>query len=175
MTAILYISNTGYTRKYASLLAEQTGLALYSLQEAARHVGRGEDVLFLGWMCANSIKGYKKAAKHYRLLAVCAVGMAIPSEKYLQDIVHSNHITQCPVFYLQGGFAMERLRGIYRLMMKNMAKTVSTKLQEKQDRTPEDDMMLEMMLHGGDFVSLENLTPVLQWYEAEKHRTTQQT
>lgn len=32
--SIVYTSNTGYTREYAVLLGEKTGLPVYSLEEA---------------------------------------------------------------------------------------------------------------------------------------------
>lgn len=35
LNAIVYTSNTGYTRQYAVLLGEKTGLPVYSLEEAA--------------------------------------------------------------------------------------------------------------------------------------------
>lgn len=58
MKAIIYTSNTGGTERYARLLAEQTGLPAYSLTEAKEAVPAGEDVLYLGWIMAGSVKGY---------------------------------------------------------------------------------------------------------------------
>lgn len=40
-------------------------------------------------------------------------------------------------------------------------------LVEKTDRTPEEDDMLDMMLHGGERVRIENLSAVLDWYNAQ--------
>lgn len=67
MKAIIYTSNTGSTERYARLLAEQTGLPAYSLAEAKEAVPAGEDVLYLGWIMAGSVKGYGAAAKRYRV------------------------------------------------------------------------------------------------------------
>ena len=50
-------------------------------------------------------------------------------------------------------------------MMDIMAKTVGKSLADKQDRTPEEDDMLELMAHGGSRVSEEQLLPVLDWYQ----------
>ena len=60
---------------------------------------------------------------------------------------------------------MNKLHGIYKFMMKTMKKFVGKSLAEKPDRTPEEDDMLDMMLHGGERVSEENLKAVLDWYE----------
>ena len=53
-------------------------------------------------------------------------------------------------------------------MMEIMVKTVGKSLARKKDRTPEQDDMLDMMLHGGERVKQENLSAILHWYDAEK-------
>ena len=47
-----------------------------------------------------------------------------------------------------------------------MVKTVGKGLAAKKDRTPEEDDMLDMMLHGGERVKAENLSAILDWYRA---------
>lgn len=161
-TAILYTSNTGFTAQYAMLLREQTGLPAYALEDARIPAGSG--IIYLGWLMAGQVKGYAKAAKKYSVCAVCGVGMA-PTGAQLPDIRKNNAIPeQTPVFSLQGGFDITRLHGIYKLMMTVMAKTVGKSLSEKTDRTPEESDMLELMLHGGNRVSQENLKEVLLWF-----------
>ena len=44
-------------------------------------------------------------------------------------------------------------------------KTAGKGLSDKQDRTSEEDQMLDMILHGGNYVSEENLKEILNWYE----------
>ena len=73
-----------------------------------------------------------------------------------------------PVFTLQGDFDVEKLHGIYRLMMGIMVRTAGKNLAAKQDRTPEEDDMLDMMLHGSGRVSAGNLGAVIDWYNAQK-------
>ena len=52
------------------------------------------------------------------------------------------------------------------MMMSVMVKTVGKSLREKSDRTPDEDLTLEMMTNGGNYVSEENLSEVLRWYES---------
>ena len=52
-------------------------------------------------------------------------------------------------------------------MMELMVKTAGKGLAEKSDRTPEEDDMLDMMLHG-ERVKEENLSAVLDWYSARR-------
>ena len=59
---------------------------------------------------------------------------------------------------------MSKLKGIYKLMMLVMAKTVGKSLANKTDITAEEDQMLYLLTQGGSCVSEENLQPVLDWF-----------
>lgn len=164
MNAIIYTTNTGSTERYAKLLAHETGLPAYSPAEAKKKVVSGTEVIYLGWIMASSVKGYAEAAKHYKVRAVCAVGMGQTGTQ--TDVVRNKNSipVRIPLFTLQGNFDIKKLHGAYRLMMNIMVKTVGKGLANKQDRTPEEDDMLDMMLHGGNRVRVENLGSVLDWY-----------
>ena len=83
----------------------------------------------------------------------------------LADVRKANSLGDAlPLFTLQGGFDMTKLKGIYKLMMQVMAKTVGKSLAGKQDRTAEEDQMLHLLTQGGSCVSEENLRPVLDWF-----------
>lgn len=167
MNAIIYTTNTGSTRHYAELLAKKTGIPMYSLTEAKKTVKAGADIIYLGWIMAGSVKGYAAAAKRYNVRAVCGVGMGQTGTQ-TENVREKTAIpAKIPVFTLQGNFDVKKLHGIYRPMMELMVKTAGKGLAEKKDRTPEEDDMLDMMLHGGDRVKAENLLSVLNWYNAE--------
>ena len=162
--AIVYTSNTGYTRQYATLLGEKTGLPIHSLADAGKSLASGTTVIYLGWLMAGKVQGYAKAARRFHVAAVYGVGMGATGSQ-MQDLQKANHLPpSLPVFTLQGGFDLSRLRGVYKLMMTVMAKTAGKGLAAKADRTPDEDAMLELMLHGGSRVSAENLSGVLAWY-----------
>lgn len=61
--AIVYTSNTGYTQQYALMLANQTGLPVYSLEESVARLPAGNSIIYLGWLMAGRVQGYPKAAK----------------------------------------------------------------------------------------------------------------
>lgn len=162
--AIVYTSNTGYTAQYAMLLGKRTGLPVYSLAEAGAKLPAGNCVIYLGWLMAGKVQGYAKAAKRYRIAAVCGVGMGATGSQ-LADVRKANSLgEEMPLFTLQGGFDMSKLKGVYKLMMLVMAKTVGKSLAAKQDRTAEEDQMLHLLTQGGSCVSEENLQPVLDWF-----------
>lgn len=167
-SAIVYTSNTGFTAQYASLLGGETGLPVYSLEDALKSLPQSSPIVYLGWLTAGKVQGYDKAVTKFNLQALCAVGMA-KSGFQMEDVKKSNNLPQgLPLFTLQGGFDLKKLRGIYRLMMLVMSKTVAKKLAAKPDRTPDEEDMLDLFQNGGNRVSLENLRPVLAWYEGER-------
>ena len=162
-TGIVYTSNTGYTEKYAKLLGEQLGLPAFSAEQADS-LPEGTEILYLGWLMAGVVKGYKKAAQRFSVAAVCGVGMG-PAGSQDSDVRKNNAIPQeVPVFTLQGGFDRTKLHGIYRFMMGVMIKVMGSSLRKKENRTPEEDAMLEMVTNGGDFVDVRQLDGVIAWY-----------
>lgn len=168
MDAIIYTTNTGSTERYAKLLAQETGLPAYSLADAKDAVLESTEVIYLGWISAGAVKGYAKAAKHYHIRAVCAVGMGQTGTQTESVRKKTAVPVNIPLFTLQGNFDVKKLHGIYRPMMEIMVKTAGKSLAAKKDRTPEEDDMLDMMLHGGERVKQENLSAVLNWYHAQQ-------
>ena len=153
MNAIIYTTNTGSTEHYAKLLAQKTGLPVYSLAEANKRVFAGAEVIYLGWIMAR---------------AVCAGGMGQTGTQTDSVRKKSAVPADIPLFTLQGNFDVKKLHGIYRLMMEIMVKTAGKVLAEKKDRTPDEDDMLDMMRCGGDRVKEGNLGAVLDWYSAQR-------
>ncbi len=168
MDAIIYTTNTGSTEQYAKLLAQKTGLSAYSLAEAKKVVPTETEVIYLGWITAGSVKGFANAAKRYHIRAVCAVGMGQTGTQTESVREKTAVPVNIPLFTLQGNFNVKKLRGIYRPMMEIMIKTAGKSLAAKKDRTPEEDDMLSMMHHGGERVRIENLSAVLDWYNAQQ-------
>ena len=167
-TAIVYTSNTGYTRQYAGLLGEKTGLPVYTLKEAETKLSPGESIVYLGWLMASQVKGLKKAQKRFKICAVCGVCMGRTGSQ-LAEVRKANALPpEMPVFTMQGGFDMKRLHGVYKMMMTIMGKTMGKKLAQKPDLSPEEREMLRLLNEGGSRVSEENLSGVLAWCREQK-------
>ena len=64
MNAIVYCSNTGYTARYAAMLGQRLNLPVLELKKACKELKKGTPVIYMGWIFASSIKGYRKAAEH---------------------------------------------------------------------------------------------------------------
>jgi len=171
MKAIIYTTQTGSTERYAKLLAHETGLPAYTLAEAKKAVLSGGSVIYLGWIMAGCIKGYAAAARRYSVCAVCGVGMGQTGTQ--EDSVRKKTAVPAniPLFTLQGGFNVKKLHGIYRLLMEIMVKTAGRGLAAKENRTQEENDMLDMMLNGGKRVRFENLRAVFNWYVSQKQKS----
>lgn len=153
---LLYTSGTGFTRQYAELIARASGLPAYELG-GETGLDWGDPVLYLGWICAGGIKGLKKARKRYGVRAVCSVGMAMPEAGMAKKLAEENQLGDIPLFYLRGGYAPEQLTGLYRLMMKPMAKMVAKAPAENE----RDLQMKEAFVQGGNWVTEDQILPVL--------------
>lgn len=166
--AIVYKSNTGFTKEYAQLLSKEVGIPAYDLKEAKKKVANNEEIMYMGWVMAGTIKSFKKAVKKYSIKGVCAVGMSMPIEEQNTDIIQKNNLNKDEFFYLQGGFDMEKLTGIYKFMMKSMQATIQKGLEEKENKTEQDLQTLEMMKGRVNYVSIENLKEVIEFAKANK-------
>ena len=166
--AIVYTSETGTTAQYAHMLAERTGLPVYSLKEAGSALAANTEIAYLGWVMASGVKGFADAAKRYRVRMVCAVGMAATGTQTDEVRKASAIPADTALFTLQGGFYLEKLRGMYRLMMRLMRKALIKQLSEKPNRTPADEDMIALLEHGGNRVSEANLAQPLAWLAAQK-------
>lgn len=165
--AIVYTSNTGTTKQYAGLLGQATGLPVHSLEDGKKALSSGAEIIYLGWIMAGGIQGYKDAAKRYRIPMVCAVGMetAGSERRELRELREKNGIpAEVALFALQGGYLPHRLWGVQRLLMRMITGSMGKKLVGKADRTPEEDDLLELMQHGGSRVCPENLKAPHEWY-----------
>ena len=74
LSAIVYTSQTGFTRRYAEMLAQKTGLP--ACEMGAPAPARGTGVLYLGWLRAGGVQGLAKARRRWDVKGVCAVGMS---------------------------------------------------------------------------------------------------
>lgn len=166
--AVVYQSNTGFTKQYAELFAKETGLACYALGDALNTLEKNTPVLFMGWIFARKIQGMEKARRKLDVRAAAAVGMTPPQDKMVPELKEDNNLHGLPLFYLQGGAAPEKLRGMKKLMFQMAVKMTkkAASANEEKDRSVEET--LRVMETGGDFVSMENLKELLIWLKEEQ-------
>lgn len=162
--AIVYQSKTGFTKKYAELLSEATGLPVYELKKLKKELSRRDNIIFMGWVCAGKIKGVSRAARHFVLSAVCAVGLTSPELLDINKMAKKNNVRAYKLFYLQGGFAPEKQKGLNALLI-NMVKKSEDNDAGQTDADKEFRTRLE---NGYDAVSLDNLNKVIAYIKEKK-------
>lgn len=163
--AIVYTSNTGFTKKYAEILSKETGINVYEFKEAKGRLNKNDEIIYMGWIMAGTIKGFEEARKRYNVKVVCAVGMGMANEKQNKELIEKQKIEKQQFFYLQGGFDMNKLHGVYKFMMNCMKKFLVPTLEKKDDKTDSEIEYLNMIKNGKDCVKKENLDPVINWIE----------
>jgi len=158
-TAIVYTSGTGYTARYAALLSEKLGLPAHTLADAVKSLPAGTPVIYMGWLMAGSVKDYKKAARRFAIDAVISVGLGDTGAQDDAARKACKLPADVPVFTVQGGMDLEKLRGPYKFAIKMLTKGMAA----QKNRTPAEDRMLELLQKGGDYVSEKELAAVLAW------------
>jgi len=155
---IVYESKTGFTRRYADMLSEKTGIKAFSVKDISR-IDKYEEIIFLGWMKVGRIQGLNKL-REYNVKFVCATGTARTAEPDTETVMARNHIENIPFFYLRGGcLPLKELRGLDRIML-SMFVWMLKHRKDKDEETIEAIDHIENGFHG---VKEENLEPVLEW------------
>ncbi|HOB23089.1 MAG: flavodoxin domain-containing protein [Firmicutes bacterium] len=155
---IVYESKTGFTKKYAEMLAEKTGLKTLPTSEISK-VNQDAEIIFLGWLKAGKIQGLNKVRK-YNLIAVCGSGTARRAEPSTEAVIARNKLEGIPFFYLRGGcLPLKEIKGMDKVLL-SMFLWI---LKSRRDKDEETEEAIEIIENGFDGVKEENLEPVLQW------------
>lgn len=165
--AVVYHSQTGFTRQYACWIAEASGADCLPLSEAKRKDLSGYDaIVFGGWACAGKISKigwFKKNMlkwKGKKLIVYCTGGS--PAENpavqvFLDQCARELEAGHVQVFYCPGGFNYEKMSTPSRMMMKLFVKT----LEAKKDRTEDEKHMAEMIASSYDITDRKYIEPIL--------------
>ena len=76
--AIVYTSKTGYTQRYAQLLAERTGVPAYSAKEARGKLRPKAEIFYMGWLLAGTGQGIQSALGRYTIRGAAIRGSPPP-------------------------------------------------------------------------------------------------
>ncbi|MDK2867451.1 MAG: hypothetical protein PWP51_2340 [Clostridiales bacterium] len=168
---VIYKSSTGFTEQYAGMIATALKCPALKLGDTG-DLNQYDLVIFGGWVRAAKIVGLKTALKKVnRQSGQKMVVFAVGANE--QTAENTNHLKtenlnagneQIPFFYLQGGFAPEKLNFFLHMMLKNVAKSI-----EKKDAanpgslSKEDQEFLTFFRSSHNDVSEENLTEMLKF------------
>lgn len=167
-TIVIYNSQTGFTKRYAEWIAEETGADCFELSEAKKKSMDGYDaIIFGGWACAGGIsklswfKGNIDKWSGKKLIAFCVGGS--PLENPEIDVALRQNFSpveweKVSVFYCPGGFNYEKMSAPSKLMMKMFIKA----LKAKKDKTEEEEVMVKMIASSYDITDKKYIEPILE-------------
>lgn len=162
---IVYSSNTGFTEQYAKMLGRALEMPSYKLGSVPK-CHDGADVIYLGWLFAGSIVGYKKCARKYKVCCVVGVGMSPPGAELAEGLRRTMKIPQSThVFYVQGGFDIDRLQLPMKLVMKVKNQEIAARLNAKPELSEAEEATLQMTRGSGSAVREENLERIVALYK----------
>lgn len=163
---ILYSSKTGFTKKYAELLAVELGCTALPLSATPADLSQYDVAAFGSRLHAGSVDGWKKAQKLLvrrgaKKLALFATGaMPNEAEDTIQKMWGQNltpaELDAIPHFYLQAGLCYERMGGVDRAMMKFAAWAMT----RKKAKTPEDEAFQSAIARSYDISDPKYIVPL---------------
>lgn len=69
--AVVYTTNTGFSKEYALMLGNELNLPVYELEKALKEIKKDTEIAYLGWVMADNIVGYKKVATYFKVSVLC--------------------------------------------------------------------------------------------------------
>ena len=165
-TAVIYKSKTGFTRKYAQWIAEETGCDLFPYEQREKvDFSRYDTVLYGGGFYAGTIGGLKWFKKKLPELsgkktAVFATGSTPANtpeaEKAMKQNFTPEEREQLKTFYLQSGLDYEKMGGADKFLM-SMFRGMMKKTEG------EDSEMYRAISASHDNSSREFLKELFDW------------
>ena len=127
-TAVIFNSQTGFTKRYAQWIAEAAGADCLELSDAKKKsMEEYEAIVFGGWACAGGISklGWLKSHMNQwadkRLIVFC-VGASPMESPEVEPAIKRNfseeEMRKVRVFYCPGGINYEKMPAPSRFMMK---------------------------------------------------------
>ena len=156
---VIYTSKTGFTEKYAKWIAEELACEAVEMKKAdLSALSRYDQVIYGGWIMGNMISGYDKIkALNLKDLMVFCSGMRIPTDEVKEEIARQNGIPVSNLYCFEGGFALERVG----FMGKIIVKMMTGSLNKKEEKTPEDFHILETV-KGADHTDRTAIEPLIK-------------
>ena len=149
------------------MLGRAAGLPVCALDEATGKVGPGSDILYLGWLMAGHISGIDHAVKRFHVRAACGVGMTPPGTRCCRTWPGPTMCQTPPsstfraVGPRKGGVAPAPDG-------RDGHQGLRQSLQQKRERTPQEQWQMDLLLRGGSCVAFRNLTPLLEWLKKQE-------
>jgi len=138
-TIIFYKTNTGFTKEYVELLKPRIQCEeAYPIGKISNKLIKNADnIVFLGPLRNNVIQGLNKLLKKYNKIEqknifIFGVGIEPVSDTKKENVIMSNglELYHVRLYLIQGGFDLNRYKGIKKVFIKSIIKIASKKQPE---------------------------------------------
>lgn len=164
---IVYSSKTGFTKRYASWIQEETGFEMMEENNSSKkNLELYDLVIYGGRVHAGKIDGYKQFVRKLSdkaKLIVYATGATPADAKETIKTMWDNNFTKeeqetIPHYYFQSGLDYDKMKWGDKLIMKALAKMLS----KKDTKTSEESGCEQSISHSYDISSKEFILPLIE-------------
>jgi len=170
---VVFKSKTGFTRKYAEMIADELAADIYEVPKITLEKLKNYDVIiFGGGLYAGGINGINLIKKNLselkeKKIVVFATGATPGREdevKYMKDTNFTDfELENIKFFYLRGGFDYNNLNLVDRILMSML----KFKLKRKKELSIDEKGMLEAYSTPLDFTSRKNIEKLILFINKE--------
>lgn len=172
---VVYKSSTGFTKKYAEMIAEEINGTLAEFRTVTEDMLSEYDTIIFGSRAhAGRIDGYKQAKEMFRKASVRELVLfvtgATPNaagdvvEEFWKNNLTEEEIKNIPHFYMQSGLCYEKMSLLDKWMMKGMVMM----MKKKKDKN-EYEKELERSIAGSyDISSKEYIMPLVSFLKRKE-------
>lgn len=167
---VIYKSSTGFTKKYAEMIAEELHCPLADYKSVTEKMLSEYDIIIFGSRAhAGMIDGYQKMKKMFQKSNVDKIILFVTgaSPNAAEDIIAAfwkqnltaDELLKIPHFYMQGGLCYEKMNFTDKLMIKVFA----AMLKKKKDKTSYEKEFEQAVAGSYDISSREYIEPLISY------------
>ncbi len=167
---VTYKSKTGFTKKYAEIIAQEVNGMLMDFNEVTvERMSEFDAVVYGGGLYAGMINGYKKAKEMFekssakKFILFATGGTPNEATKEIDEVwkhnLSADELETIPHFYMQGGICYEKMTFLDRTIMKMMSKVLS----KKQNMDSAEEGFAQAIKSSYDISSREYAEPLIKY------------
>lgn len=171
---VTYKSKTGFAKKYAEMIAKETGADMKEFKEVTAEIMSGYDTVVYGaGLYAGMINGFTKAkemfgkssAKKFILFATGGTPNELTDkiEEVWKTNLKDDDAEKIPHFYMQGGMCYEKMSFSNKMLMKMMAGVLS----KQQNKDVVDEGFEQAIKSSYDISSEEFAQPLIDYLKEQ--------
>lgn len=171
MTAVIFRSKKGHTKKIAETISKELNADLFTIKEAkSLDVSKYDSFVMGSSICAGMFGGKGDFLKLYQKIAdkktaIFTVGTtALSDEEYYKKLDEMNFTSfnlndNAKIFHFLGGIDYDSLGFISKKLMNMIIKQT----EQKENKTPEEEKMIKMKTEKVDLFKSEDIVPLIEY------------